>query len=105
MPYVLRPDRRFPVVASVTYDHWFQEGTGTVWNLSNSGWRLSGTLRLECGDVCSLCVMLPTYKTIAVAAGIVRWVRGEEFGLETLVMDGKAQARLGAYIRGRTRAL
>ena len=29
-----------------------------------------------------------------VSAGIVRWVRGEEFGIEGLVMDGKAQAHL-----------
>lgn len=78
---------------------------GTVWNLSPTGWRLSGNLPLVCGDVCSLKVELPTHKPIAVAAGIVRWVRGEEFGIETLVMDGNAQAQLGAYICERMKTL
>ncbi len=36
---------------------------------------------------------------------MVRWVRGEEFGIETLVMDGQVQAHLSAYIRKRTVAL
>ena len=29
----------------------------------------------------------PTQERVYVAAGIVRWVRGEEYGVETLVMD------------------
>jgi hypothetical protein len=32
------------------------------------------------------------------AAGIVRWVRGEEFGLETLVMDEESRMDLYAYL-------
>lgn len=105
MPFILRPYRRFPVVCPVTYEHWFREGEGIIWNLSPMGWRLSGNLSLEPGDVCSLHMTLPTNTRISVAAGIVRWVRGEEFGLETLVMDGTAQARLGTYIQERMKAL
>jgi PilZ domain len=105
MPFVLRPYHRFPVVCPVIYEHWFREGEGIVWNLSPTGWRLSGNLPLERGDVCSLKMTLPTHKQVSVAAGIVRWVRGEEFGLETLVMDGKAQARLGKYIKERMKEL
>lgn len=105
MAFVLRPHRRFPVVCPVTYEHWFREGEGIVWNLSPTGWRLSGDLPLQRGDVCTLNVMLPTHKQISVAAGIVRWARGEDFGLETLVMDGTAQARLSKYIRERMKEL
>jgi hypothetical protein len=47
----------------------------------------SGDLPLRSDEICSLTVTLPTQTQIYVAAGIVRWVRGEEFGLETLVMD------------------
>lgn len=101
MPFVLRPYRRFPVLCPVTYEHWFREGEGIIWSLSPMGWRLSGNLPLERGDVCSLNVMLPTKKQVSVAAGIVRWVQGQDYGLETLVMDGTAQARLGRYIRER----
>lgn len=101
MPYVLRPYRRFPVVCDVLYEHWFRIGQGIVWNLSTTGWRVSGTLPLQCGDVCSLRVVLPTYKRVSVAAGIVRWARSEDFGIETLVMDAEAQARLDQYIQER----
>ena len=105
MSFVLRHSRRFPVVSPMTYEHWFLEGEGIVWNLSPTGWRLSGTLPLQLGDVCSLRVRLPTRKQISMAAWTVRWVRGEEFGIETLVMDGKARARLRDSIRKRTVAL
>jgi hypothetical protein len=101
MAFVLRPYHRFPVVCAVIYEHWFREGEGIVWNLSPTGWRLSGTLPLERGAVCSLRMTLPTNQPLAVAAGIVRWVRGEEFGLETLVMDEEAQACLTTYIQER----
>jgi len=101
MPFVIRPYHRVPVMCPVIYEHWFCEGEGVVWNLSPMGWRLSGNLPLERGDVCSLRMTLPTNKPISVAAGIVRWVKGEEFGLETLVMDEKTQVRLGTYIRAR----
>jgi len=33
-----------------------------------------------------------------VAAAIVRWKRGEEYGLETLVMEKRTQGRLEHYI-------
>jgi hypothetical protein len=48
---------------------------------------------------------LPTNQPISVAAGIVRWARDEEFGVETLVMDEKTQVRLGTYIRARMKGL
>lgn len=51
---------------------------GIVWNLSPTGWRLSGSLPLQLGDVCSLTMMLPTNNPLSVTAGIVQWVRGEE---------------------------
>ena len=105
MPFVLRPYRRLPVVSPVTYEHGWREGRGIVWNLSPTGWRLSGDLPLEPGAICSLTVMLPTNKPVSVAAGVVRWVRGEDVGIETLVMHGNAQAQLGRYIRARMKAV
>ena len=36
--------------------------------------------------------------TIYVAAGIVRWVRGEEYGVETLVMDDESREDVEQYI-------
>lgn len=105
MAYIVRPYRRIPVVSPVTYEHGFQEGQGTVWNLSPTGWRLSGNLPLAPGDICSLTVTLPTNTPISVLAGAVRWVRGEDVGIETLAMDGQSQAQLGRYIRERMQAV
>ena len=105
MAFVLRPDRRFPVAIPATYENWSQEGQGMIWNLSSTGWRLSGDLPLALGDICSLSMTLPTKKHIAVLAGVVRWVRGEEFGIETLAMNKTAHARLRTYIQERSQAL
>jgi len=105
MAFVLRPYRRFPVVIPATYENWSQEGQGMIWNLSSAGWRLSGDLPLAIGDICSLSMTLPTNKRIAVLAGVVRWVRGEEFGIETLAMNKTAHARLSVYIQERIQAV
>lgn len=105
MRFTVRPYQRFPVVCAVTYERLLEEGHGTVWNLSSAGWRMSGTLPLQPGDVCSLRVVLPTQKQISVAAGIVRWIRGGDYGIETLVIDRREEARLGKYIRERMKEL
>jgi hypothetical protein len=91
MPFSIRPYRCFPVQCAVTYQCGDFEGHGTVWNLSLTGWRFSGNLPLRIGEVCSLTVNLPTQPCINVAAGIVRWMRGEEYGVETLVMDDESR--------------
>jgi hypothetical protein len=59
MAFVLRPYRRLPAVIPATYEHWLGEGEGIVWNLSSSGWRLSGDLLLALGDICSLTACYP----------------------------------------------
>lgn len=75
------------------YESANREGYGTVMNVSTLGWRVSGSLLLEPGDVCALKVKLPTKIWVSVAAGKVRWVRGDEAGafgeagIETLVMN------------------
>jgi len=74
------------------------ETCGTVWNLSRTGWRFSGSLPLRIGEVCSLSVNLPSHQPIYVAAGMVRWVRGEEFGVETLVIDDESREELEDYL-------
>ena len=98
MPFTLRPYRRFPVSCPVTYKTGSVEAHGTVWNLSLTGWRFSGNLALRIGEVCSLTVDLPTHTHVYVAAGIVRWARGEDFGLETLVIDDKSKEDLEEYV-------
>ncbi len=50
MRFTLRPYRRFPVQCSVTYNAGPFQGQGTVWNLSCTGWRLSGDLPMRPGE-------------------------------------------------------
>jgi len=98
MPFLIRPSRRFPECCPVTYHCGDFVGHGTVWNLSLTGWRFSGNLSLRIGEVCSLTVNLPTQETLYVAAGIVRWVRGEEYGVKTFVIDDESREDMEQYI-------
>jgi PilZ domain len=94
MPFTLRPYRRCPGQCVVTYHTGPFQGQGTVWNLSLNGWKLSGDVPLRVGETCSLTVNLPNQQSIYVAAAIVRWVRGQEYGLETLVVEKQTHCRL-----------
>lgn len=101
MPFTIRQFRRVPACCSVTYQRGLAEGHGIVWNLSISGWRFSGNLPLQLGDVCSLTVNLPTQQQVFVAAGVVRWVRGEEYGVESLVVDCDSRKEMAHFVRQR----
>ena len=91
--------RRSPVQCSVTYHVGPFQGQGTVWNLSLNGWKLSGDLPLRVGETCSLTVNLPNQSSIVVAAAIVRWVRGQEYGLETLVVEKQTHSQLEHLVK------
>jgi hypothetical protein len=90
MPFSIRPYRRFPLCCLVTYHAGLSEGQGTVWNVSMTGWRFSGDLALRVGESFPMTVTLPNQQSIFVAASIVRWKRGDEYGVETLVADDSA---------------
>jgi hypothetical protein len=49
---------------------------------------------LRVGETCSLTVNLPNQESIFVVAAVVRWARGQEYGLETLVVEKQTQSRL-----------
>ena len=99
MPFSIRPFRGSPVQCSVTYHAGLFQGQGTIWNLSLSGWKLSGDVPLQVGQTCSLTVNLPNQSSIFVATAIVRWVRGQEYGVETLVVENQTQSRLEHLVK------
>jgi len=99
MPFSIRPFRRFPVCCPVTYHAGLREGHGIIWNLSANGWRLSGDVPLRVGQTCPLTVHLLNQLSLFVAGAIVRWVRGQEYGLETLVADKQTESRLQYYVK------
>ena len=99
MPFSIRPHRRFPLYCHVTYHAGLSEGHGTIWNLSLSGWRLSANRPLRVGQSFPMTVTLPNQERVFVAAGIVRWKRGDEYGVETLMADDAALGQVKDYIR------
>jgi PilZ domain len=98
MPFTIRSFRRFSVCCPVTYHAGLCEGQGIVWNLSVNGCRISGDEPLRVGQTCPLTINLPNQPSLFVAAAIVRWVQGQEYGLETLVADKQTQSRLEQVI-------
>jgi len=98
MPFTIRPYRRFPVQCAVTYNAGPFSGQGTVWNLSMTGWRLSGDLPMRPGEALSLSVRLPNEQRIKVPEAVVRWSKGQEFAVENVVIGRRAQARLQHFV-------
>ena len=98
MPFSIRPHRRFPVCCPVTYHAGLCESHGIVWNLSVNGLRLSGDVPLRIGQTCPVTINLPNQASLVVATAIVRWVRGQEYGLETLAIDKEIHSRVEQVI-------
>ena len=98
MPFSIRPCRRFPVHCSATYHAGPFQGHGTVWNLSCTGWRLSGDLPMRPGEALSLTVTLPNEQRIGIPEAVVRWSRGQEFAVENMLVEPHTQARLQHYV-------
>ena len=80
VPFSIRPYRRCPAQCSVTYNAGLFQVQGTVWDLSCTGWRLSGDLPMRPGEILSLTVTLPNEHRIEVPAAVVRWSRGQNSG-------------------------
>ena len=74
--------------------HWPRPGPRHSLESFVNGWKLSSDLPLRVGQTCSLTVNLPNQESIFVTAVIVRWVRGQEYGLETLVVEEQTHSRL-----------
>lgn len=71
MPFSIRPYSRFPVQCAVTYNAGPFQGQGAVWNLSCSGWRLSGNLPMRPGETISLTVILSNMQRIEALEAVV----------------------------------
>ena len=99
MSFSIRPFHRFPVQCPVTYHAGSFQGQGTIWNLSYTGWRLSGDLPMRPGETVSLKVTLPNEQSIEILQAVVRWSRGQEFAVETVMIERHTHARLQHYVK------
>jgi hypothetical protein len=75
MPFLIRPSRRFPVHCAVTYNAGPFQGQGIVWNLSCTGWRLSGDLPMRPGETLSLTVTPISFGVVA------SWLEADQLGI------------------------
>ena len=75
------------------------QGHGTVWNLSCTGWRLSGDLPMRVRGSLSLTVTFPNEQCIEVPEADVRWSRGQEFAVKNHVIKPQTNARLQHYVK------
>ena len=99
MPFALRPYRRFSVQCAVTYHAGPFHGQGTVGNFSCSGWQIVGDLPMRPGETLSLIVTLPNEQRIEVPEAVVRWARGQEFGVKNVEIEPHTHARLQQYVK------
>lgn len=71
----------------------------TLETLPEGRWRFSGNPPRLIEDVCSLTANLPSESPIYVVTASVWWVqRGEEYGVETLVMDDESREDMEQYV-------
>ena len=99
MPFAIRAYNRFPVQGRVYYQGDRVVGQGVVWNLSKNGWRVDGRSSVEPGTALTLYVYLQRdQQLVIVDQAVVRWSRGQEFGLENVRLAAQAKARLSRLV-------
>lgn len=97
--FQVRSFRRFPIHCSVYYSCDAFQGSGMAWNLSLNGWRVDGTHPVEPGMMVTLCIFLPDHHpTVFVDRAVVRWSRGQEFGIEVDAIKADERARLEQFV-------
>jgi hypothetical protein len=99
MPFTLRLYQRFPVRCSGPTTRAPSRAKALSGTFRCAGWKLSGDVSLQVGQTCSFTANLPNEESIFVAAAIVRWARGQEYGLETLAVEKQTHSRVEHVIK------
>lgn len=94
----MRSHPRVSVCAPVTYQAGKEEGEGTAWNISRSGCRFSGNFPLLEGACFSFTLSLSASERVYVAAAVVSWTDGTDYGVEFIIIDEESSETLTAYI-------
>jgi hypothetical protein len=75
------------------------EGEGTVVDISTSGCKASSSVALQIGMLLKLSLFLPDHKwPLRVDEAIVRWVNGQDVGIEFTSIRPAQQERLRALV-------
>jgi hypothetical protein len=59
---------------------------------------------MRAGEPLSLTVTLPDEQCIEIPEAVVRWVKGDEFAVETVAIEPDTQAQLQNYVAGLVRS-
>jgi hypothetical protein len=91
---------RFPLHYPVIFGGAPFVGEGTLNNLSLMGCSILGDREVLCGSEVRVSLLLPNQaKALSVDLGTVKWVQGEEFGVEFLRLPNEARKRLNSALR------
>jgi hypothetical protein len=75
-------------------------GTGTVYNLGIGGCKVLSRNGVAQGAILTVHLRVPgASSAITIRAATVRWVMGQDFGLEFLGMQESERERLAEYLR------
>jgi hypothetical protein len=99
--YTIRKTLRTSAQCQLCY---FQDGiltTGLVWDLSDAGWRATGTRPVHVGTESTVYMTILEGNqpyNILIDAAVVRWTDGHIAGWEILRMDEASRVRLTHFI-------
>lgn len=100
--FQIRNYQRLPVHCTVYFSNDKLSGTGNLWNLSLTGCRVDGSLRVRSGMRFELLILLPGKRAaIIIQEACVSLTCGREFGLRMITLQPGETVRLEKYINGR----
>lgn len=100
--YTIRSRHRFPVSCTLYYLGRDLLGKGLTLDLSPRGWRVRGDASVRQGQRLAFRLRLPQgSEMLDIPRAIVRWTKGDEFGVEVLQAGPPAQAHLHRFILDR----
>ena len=99
LPYA-RTYHRFPIFYPVIFGGAPFVGEGMLTNLSLMGCSVLCDREVLCGSDLRVSVMLPDQmRALSIELGTIKWVRGDQFGVEFLRLPLEARQRLNSMLR------
>ena len=99
--YKIRNGLRVAMECSFIYNGDDRMEEGTLWELSQSGWRSSIQHYIAPGTEMTVYLAIPDNgesKYVPVNTAVVRWCHGREAGWEIMKIDAASSARLKAFL-------
>ena len=99
-PHYSRTYHRFPLHYPVIFGGAPFVGEGILTNLSMMGCSVLCDREVLCGSEVRVSVLLPNQtQALSIDLGTVKWVQGEQFGVEFLRLPFEARQRLDSTLR------